>query len=119
MSQYQSTLDVEGTVKIAPDLVWLVDGEVRACIDVKYKVEKHGQYPNADLYQMAAYCRKYGLGEGRLVYAAGDGAACRVDVIEGPLIRRVALFSEAPWNELLGTGSGIAKRASQVRRVML
>jgi len=35
VSQYQSTLDVEGAVKIAPDLVWLVDGEVRACIDVK------------------------------------------------------------------------------------
>jgi len=43
VAQYASTLDVEGTVKIAPDLVWLVDGEVRACIDVKYKVEKHGQ----------------------------------------------------------------------------
>jgi 5-methylcytosine-specific restriction enzyme subunit McrC len=27
VSQYQSTLDVEGTVKIAPDLVWLVDGK--------------------------------------------------------------------------------------------
>ena len=35
VSQYQSTLDVEGKVKIAPDLVWLVDGEIRACIDVK------------------------------------------------------------------------------------
>lgn len=63
MAQYASTLDVEGAVKIAPDLVWLVDGEVQACIDVKYKVEKRGQLPNADLYQMAAYCRRFGLGE--------------------------------------------------------
>jgi 5-methylcytosine-specific restriction endonuclease McrBC regulatory subunit McrC len=74
VSQYKSTLDIEGTVKIAPDLVWLVDGEVRACIDVKYKVEKHGQYPNADLYQMTAYCRRFGLAEAWLVYAAGDVA---------------------------------------------
>ncbi len=54
MAQYASTLDVEVTVKIAPDLVWLVDGKVRACIDVKYEAERHGQYPNADLYQMSA-----------------------------------------------------------------
>ncbi|MCU0114883.1 McrC family protein [Curtobacterium poinsettiae] len=91
VSQYQSTLDIEGTVKIAPDLVWLVDGEVRACIDVKYKVEKHGQYPNADLYQMAAYCRRLGLGEGHLVYAAGESEARQIEVIDGPLINQHAL----------------------------
>ncbi|MCA5924858.1 McrC family protein [Curtobacterium oceanosedimentum] len=91
VSQYQSTLDVEGTVKIAPDLLWLVDGVVRACIDVKYKVEKHGQYPNADLYQIAAYCRRLGLGEGHLVYAAGESEARQIEVIDGPLINRHAL----------------------------
>ncbi len=91
VAQYSSTLDVEGTVKIAPDLVWLVDGEVRACIDVKYKVEKHGQYPNADLYQMTAYCRRFGLGEGHLVYAAGDDEPRVVVVIDGPAVRQHAL----------------------------
>ncbi len=91
VAQYSSTLDVEGTVKIAPDLVWLVDSEVRACIDVKYKVEKHGQYPNADLYQMAAYCRRFGLGEGHLVYAAGEDEPRRVVVIDGPIVRQQAL----------------------------
>lgn len=45
VSQFASTLDVEATVKIAPDLVWVVDGVVRACIDVKYKVEKHWAVP--------------------------------------------------------------------------
>ncbi|WNY34071.1 hypothetical protein Q9Q99_00140 [Curtobacterium flaccumfaciens] len=95
MSQYQSTLDVDGTVKIAPDLVWLVDGEVRACIDVKYKVEKHGQYPNADLYQMAAYCRRFRLGEGWLVYAAGDAPEGDVQLVDGPLICRPALRTDS------------------------
>jgi 5-methylcytosine-specific restriction enzyme subunit McrC len=80
-----------GAVKIAPDLVWLVDGEVRACIDVKYKVEKYGQYPNADLYQMAAYCRRFGLGEGHLVYAAGESEERQIEVIDGPLINQHAL----------------------------
>lgn len=96
VAQYAATLDVEGTVKIAPDLVWLVDGEVRACIDVKYKVEKHGQYPNADLYQMAAYCRRFGLGEGHLIYAAGEAEALRVVVIDGPVVRRNALDLDRP-----------------------
>ncbi len=90
-AKYSSTLDVEGTVKIEPDLVWFVDGEVRACIDVKYKVEKHGQYPNADLYQMTAYCRRFGLGEGHLVYAAGDDEPRVVVVIDGPAVRQHAL----------------------------
>ncbi|WIJ46535.1 McrC family protein [Curtobacterium citreum] len=96
VAQYSSTLDVEGTVKIAPDLVWLVDGEVRACIDVKYKVEKHGQYPNADLYQMAAYCRRFGLAEGYLVYPAGRAQAVTVDLVAGPSIHQHALNTSAP-----------------------
>jgi len=115
VAQYASTLDVEGTVKIAPDLVWLVDGEVRACVDVKYKVEKHGQYPNADLYQMAAYCRRFGLGEGWLVYAAGSDDATRVDVVRGPRVRRTFLPVDAPWNELLSARSDLAQRVSDVR----
>ncbi|MCS5514587.1 hypothetical protein NY537_17755 [Curtobacterium flaccumfaciens pv. betae] len=32
------------------------------------KVEKHGQYPNADTYQMATYRRRFGPNEGWLVY---------------------------------------------------
>lgn len=63
-SQYSSTLDVDGTVKIASDRVRVVDGVIRACIDVKYEVEKHRQYPNADLHQIAAHCRQYELGGG-------------------------------------------------------
>ncbi|WP_181819281.1 McrC family protein [Curtobacterium sp. AG1037] len=96
VAQYSSTLDIGGTVKIAPDLVWLVDGEVRACIDVKYKVEKHGQDPNADLYQMAAYCRRFGLGEGHLVYAAGGVGSGPVDVLQGPSLIRTALDLSEP-----------------------
>lgn len=101
VAQYASTLDVEGRVRIEPDLVWLVDGEVRACIDVKYKVEKGGQYPNADLYQMAAYCRRFELGEGWLVYAAGEEEARRAQLIDGPTLHRVRLRLQGSWGQLL------------------
>ncbi|WP_058749519.1 5-methylcytosine restriction system specificity protein McrC [Curtobacterium oceanosedimentum] len=97
MAQYASTLDVEGTVKIAPDLVWLDDGQVRACIDVKYKVEKHGQYPNADLYQMAAYCRRFGLKEGHLVFAGPGSEYSSAELMHGLIVTR----SPVDLNEIL------------------
>jgi 5-methylcytosine-specific restriction enzyme subunit McrC len=112
VAQYASTLDVDGTVKIAPDLVWLVDGEVRACIDVKYKVEKHGQYPNADLYQMAAYCRRFGLGEGWLVYAAGSGLVESVRVVEGPNVTRTFVALDVNGAELVTQSDRLAARVA-------
>lgn len=112
VAQYASTLDVEGTVKIAPDLVWVVDGVVRACIDVKYKVEKHGQYRNADLYQIAAYCRRFGLGEGHLVYAAGSGVTESVRIIEGPTVNRTFMALDLHGAELLAQSEGFAARVA-------
>lgn len=102
VAQHASTLDVEETVKIAPDLLWLVDGEVRACMDAKYKAEKGGQYPNADLYQMAAYCRRFGLNTGHLLYAAGESQARRVQVVDGPLVQQHALDLSRPMETVLG-----------------
>jgi 5-methylcytosine-specific restriction enzyme subunit McrC len=65
-------LDVGGTVKMAPDLVWYRGGKPVAVFDAKYKVEKVAGYPNADLYQMLAYCTALGLPVGHLVYAKGN-----------------------------------------------
>ena len=43
-----------------------------AVIDAKYKAEKPAGYPNADLYQLLAYCTVLGLRDGHLVYARGN-----------------------------------------------
>ncbi|MFG2286192.1 hypothetical protein ACGFOU_09035 [Streptomyces sp. NPDC048595] len=43
-----------------------------AVADAKYKAEKRGGYPDADLYQMLAYCTALGLPEGHLIYAKGN-----------------------------------------------
>ena len=43
-----------------------------AVIDAKYKSERPDGFPNADLYQMLAYCTVLGLGEGHLIYAKGN-----------------------------------------------
>jgi 5-methylcytosine-specific restriction enzyme subunit McrC len=65
-------LDEAGRVRLYPDIVWHADGSPAAVIDAKYKAEKPRGYPNADLYQMLAYCTVLGLRTGHLVYARGN-----------------------------------------------
>lgn len=76
-AQDPQTFDLGGTVKMNPDLVWYRGGEALAVIDAKYKSEKVAGYPNADLYQMLAYCTALGLPVGHLVYAKGNEADSR------------------------------------------
>ncbi|MEU7294913.1 restriction endonuclease [Streptomyces exfoliatus] len=65
-------LDHGDAVRMRPDLVWYADhGAARAVADAKYKAEKPAGYPEADLYQMLAYCTALGLSDGHLVYAKG------------------------------------------------
>lgn len=64
--------DEAGRVRLYPDIVWHVSGSPVAVIDAKYKAEKPRGYPNADLYQLLAYCTVLGLRTGHLVYARGN-----------------------------------------------
>lgn len=70
-------LDEDDAVPMRPDLVWYSNGtgEPSAIIDAKYKAEKPSGFPNADLYQMLAYCTVAGLNRGHLVYAKGNEPA--------------------------------------------
>lgn len=73
--QYPMTLDDAGAVRIRPDLVWEQVARPQAVLDAKYKREMPDGYPDADLYQMLAYCTALGLRTGYLVYAEGDSRA--------------------------------------------
>ncbi|MFC1442857.1 restriction endonuclease [Streptacidiphilus sp. N1-10] len=66
-------LDDGRAVRMKPDLVWF-DGTRHplAVVDAKYKAEKPEGFPDADLYQLLAYCTALGLREGHLVYAKGN-----------------------------------------------
>jgi 5-methylcytosine-specific restriction enzyme subunit McrC len=75
--QYPCELDEVGAVSMRPDLVWQLDGRPVAVVDAKYKQEKSDRYPNADLYQLLAYCTALGLPSGHLVYAKGNAQAAR------------------------------------------
>lgn len=69
LGQMRHYLDEAGQVPLKPDIVWQVGGSAAAVVDAKYKA---GKVPNADLYQLLAYCTVLGLRVGHLVYAAGE-----------------------------------------------
>ena len=80
-------LDDAGLVSMYPDLVWYPgSGGPGLVVDAKYKVDA---VPNADVYQLLAYCTALGLSEGHLVYARGAGEA-RVYEVRGAGVRIVA-----------------------------
>jgi len=79
--QYKTALDVSERIVMRPDITWWSGGECKAVLDAKYKRTKNDDYPNADAYQMLAYCTRLGLPRGYLVYADLDGAEPRNDVI--------------------------------------
>ena len=72
--QDQNYFDEAGQVRLRPDIVWKIRGSAVAVIDAKYKAEKPAGYPNADLYQLLAYCTVLGLCNGHLVYAQGKSS---------------------------------------------
>ena len=75
--QETNYLDEAAQVLLRPDIVWKVRGSAVAVIDAKYKAEKPAGYPNADLYQLLAYCTVLGLPNGHLVYAKGNEEPAR------------------------------------------
>ncbi len=68
-------LDEASAIRMLPDFALCgPDGVPCAVADAKYKAERRGGYPDADLYQMLAYCTALGLEEGHLVYAKGNAS---------------------------------------------
>jgi 5-methylcytosine-specific restriction enzyme subunit McrC len=77
VGQSRHYLDEAGRAVLKPDIVWRAGGKVAAVVDAKYKAEKPSGFPNADLYQLLAYCTVLGLRVGHLVYAAGNEEPAR------------------------------------------
>lgn len=70
--QFETHLDEGADLRMRPDLVWEHRGKPVAVVDAKYKRERPEGYPNADIYQVLAYCTALGLRRGHLVYAKGN-----------------------------------------------
>jgi 5-methylcytosine-specific restriction enzyme subunit McrC len=96
-------LDVASRVSLRPDIVWYLHGRPAAVADAKYKAEHQAGYPNADLYQMLAYCTALRLPSGHLIYAKGADEAVRHTIREAGIeVIGHALDLEAAPASLLG-----------------
>jgi 5-methylcytosine-specific restriction enzyme subunit McrC len=79
--QWPDRLDVAGSVRIKPDLVFeSVGREVRYVADSKYKVIADGFGRDTDYYQLLAYTASLDLREGLLIYCQHDGNALPQDI---------------------------------------
>ena len=67
------------SVSMRPDLVIARGGKDAAVGDVKYKRLDVAEMPNADLYQLLAYCTSLGLHRGLLIYATHEPQ--RIEVV--------------------------------------
>lgn len=107
------SLDIRRRVTMKPDLMWENGGTVRAVVDAKYKAERPEGFPNADLYQMLAYCTVLGLDEGHLIYAKGNEPVDRHTVQgSGVVIHCHALDLSAPPARLLRQVDYLARLVS-------
>lgn len=70
--QASRALDRGGAIEIKPDLVWWSRGVCRAVVDIKYKATRVDEVPNADVYQVMAYCLGFDVRPGFLIYATGN-----------------------------------------------
>ena len=115
--QYRTHLDdpapgARPAIHMNLDIAHLVGSSPTLVFDAKYKVAGPGdRYPNADHYQMLAYCTALSVPTAWLVYAGGGKANRRrirntdVEVIEYPLDLR------ADPRDLLMQVDGLARRA--------
>ena len=97
-------LDHEQALRLKPDITWWKRGRVRAIVDAKYKRLVDVRFPNADAYQMLAYCTAFGLPQGFLVYARDAEQRSRLHHIEaaGTVIKVRAVNVERQPEDVLG-----------------
>jgi 5-methylcytosine-specific restriction enzyme subunit McrC len=110
-------LDEDDAIRMRPDFVWYAEtGVPLAVADAKYKVGKPHGYPDADLYQMLAYCTSLGLEEGHLVYAKGNAShAAHVVRRSGIALHQHALDLGQPRSVLLSEMTALAARMIRPR----
>ncbi len=103
-------------LKVEPDITWWKGGKCRAVLDAKYKsLVDRRTMPNADAYQMLAYCITLGLPRGFLIYAKDGQHEARRHAIKrhGYTIDVRAIDVEAEPPELLRQVNRIATDIAQ------
>jgi 5-methylcytosine-specific restriction enzyme subunit McrC len=103
-------LDEAATIRVKPDFVWYDDSSrALAVVDAKYKAERPEGFPDADLYQLLAYCTTLHLPAGHLVYVKGNAPHTAHHIRNtGIRIHQHALDLDQPPDNLLNEIARIA-----------
>lgn len=83
--QHRGRLDADGAIPIEPDFTWWDGQRTRTIVDAKYKAGKSSSFPNADIYQVLAYCTALGIHNGHLIYAKGEADPRTYQVMRSPI----------------------------------
>lgn len=111
--QHRMYLDQAQRVDLRPDFVWTGHDGRKIVVDAKYKAEKPAGFPQADLYQLLAYCTVLGVTQGHLVYAKGNEDEISHDVVGSPVALHChTLDLSAEPSKLLEQVAGLAQRLS-------
>ncbi len=110
-----ATLDYAGKVSLRPDLVWRSGSRCLFVGDAKYKNVTGEKVPNADIYQMLAYCTAANLPYGLLIYAKGEEADPAEYVIRNTskTIEVTAIDLEGQPEDILADVGRIAERIEE------
>ena len=110
-------LDAENSIRLIPDITWWSGDVCEAVIDAKYKPLADKRFPNADAYQMLAYCTAFQRPRGYLVYAKEPGVAVqRHHVGEAEVTIDVsAIDVEHEPDQVLGQVAQLAQRIARER----
>jgi 5-methylcytosine-specific restriction enzyme subunit McrC len=104
------------SLRLRADIVWRKQGRICAVIDSKYKsLYANSSMPNADAYQMLAYCIGFGLVRGHLIYARDSLERPRTHVVKrhGYEIDVRAVDVEREPDEVLAQISAIAESLAE------
>ncbi|MGD9485203.1 restriction endonuclease [Streptomyces sp. TRM70308] len=112
-------LDEAAAIRMKPDFVLHGPSGIPVAVaDAKYKAEKPEGYPDADLYQMLAYCTALGLREGHLVYAKGNASHTVHRVRHaGVVLHQHALDLDQPPAALLADVAAVGVRMRHAVRI--
>ena len=119
-------LDVDGRIKLRPDLVWREGNRCWFVGDVKYKKlegrkrgekEEPGKPPNDDMYQLLAYVTAANLPGGMLIYAQGEADAADYTVRHcGKVLKVAALDLSGSLEEALDRVKVLAEKIKALRK---
>lgn len=106
----QASVKLSDKVRMAPDLV-IRDGSTKLAVgDAKYIETEPSDWPNANLYQLLAYCVSLRLPRGLLIYATSRPLEVQRVPSAGIDLEAIGIDLEAPRAQLLDQARRAARR---------